>query len=237
MSEQKILQIQTSVAQACESELCERDLAAFLQSHLHNLHHIIGLPEENAHEALLNFVKNYIKHAPELLYAISHIAKQSGFYELIVSFLDIAEDYFIGELSEFGFEANPSYLLNLLDEAYLTHRLIEELNDRISMQMGSSLVPTDMTYANLIVHNILGEKFANELDSAVHYAIEVLFENSSFKENQELKRYIDSAKDSDWKSVLKEWPCLTGDSSFSYNFDFANRNTSPEELEPPADIH
>ena len=65
-------------------------------------------------------------------------------------------------------------LLALLDEAYLAHRLLEEVNDRYLAHGGGQLVPLDTTRASLIVHHLLGEPFANELDALVQVTVDGL---------------------------------------------------------------
>lgn len=55
-------------------------------------------------------------------------------------------------------------LLRLMGSAY-AHRLIEEINDRYLLETGQIFIPSDMTTANLIMHQLIGEPFANQLDA------------------------------------------------------------------------
>jgi hypothetical protein len=122
----------------------------------------------------------------------------------------IAEDYFFEppELLE-GHDG----LLALIDEAYLAHRLIEEVNDRVMMASGLPLSPMDMTLSNIVVHDILGDQFANQLDLAVHYSMESLFETDSFFRNAHFENYLHTHNNDDWKEAIEKWPCLAGDSA------------------------
>ena len=52
-------------------------------------------------------------------------------------------------------------------QAYLAHRLLEELNDVLNASYHCPVIPVDMTRSNLIVHHIIGEPFANQIDGAI----------------------------------------------------------------------
>ncbi|MDP2227952.1 MAG: hypothetical protein Q8J78_10820, partial [Moraxellaceae bacterium] len=55
-------------------------------------------------------------------------------------------------------------LCELLERSYLVQRMVEEVNDRFMVMAGAPLLALDMTTANLIVHQIIGEPWANALD-------------------------------------------------------------------------
>ncbi|HEY6130583.1 MAG TPA: hypothetical protein VIV27_01125, partial [Halioglobus sp.] len=57
----------------------------------------------------------------------------------------------------------------LLDEAFLAHRLLEEVNDRHIRHLQRPLLLLDMTEANIIVHHLLGDAFANRLEQLVQF--------------------------------------------------------------------
>ena len=212
MSESNILQIREAIAIAREKEANNHSLQRYLETKINDLHHAIKLPEENADTVLLDFVTRYIEHVPEFLQALTELTKSAGIYSFAKSFLDIAEEYF---------EKPPELVCEhhglhaLIDEAYLAHRLIEEVNDRIMMNCGVPLAPMDMTLSNIIVHNILGDDFANQLDLAVHYSTEVLFESLAIEKSPEFQVYIATHKKLGWGEELNKWPCLAGDSCIS----------------------
>ena len=95
---------------------------------------------------------------------------------------------------------------------------MEELNDRLMSTFGAPLAPLDMTVSNIIVHDLLGESFANELDIAVHYSIEGLFEPQKVKSFKALQKYTEAHKNGGWDETLRTWPCLAGDSSITLSF-------------------
>jgi hypothetical protein len=57
----------------------------------------------------------------------------------------------------------------LLDEAFLSHRLLEEVNDHHIRHLRRPLLPLDMTEANIIVHHLLGDEFATRLEELVQF--------------------------------------------------------------------
>ena len=64
----------------------------------------------------------------------------------------------------------------LLDEAFLAHRLLEEVNDHHIRHLQRPLLPLDMTEANLIVHYLLGDEFATRLEHLVQFTASQLLE-------------------------------------------------------------
>lgn len=214
MSELRILHIRESIAVARKIESEKHTLEHYLSSKIPLLHRTISLPEDNPEHALLEFVTRYIEHVPDFIEALTALTKEAGIYDYAHSFLVIAEDYFIQPPELVG---EHSGLHQLIDEAYLAHRLLEEVNDRVMMACGMPLAPMDMTLSNLIIHELLGDEFANQLDLAVHYSIEALFQTDNFFNEASFKNYIAKFKKAGWATTLKEWPCLAGDSAISLN--------------------
>jgi hypothetical protein len=125
------------------------------------------LPESEPITALIGFIAAYIESVPGSISLVTAVSKQLGFHRYVAPFLHIAEDYFIQPPTEI----NPdSGLEALLDEAFLAHRLLEEVNDYHIAHLGHPLLPVDMTQANIIVHHLLDEPLANRLETLVQYA-------------------------------------------------------------------
>ena len=96
----------------------------------------------------------------------------------------------------------------LLDEAYLAHRLVEEVNDLYIKHFGQPLIPLDMTVANLIAHQLIGEDFANQLDEAVHHAVDEMLDEDSFA-LESVEAYREKLNSPDTGAAWKRWPCLS----------------------------
>ncbi len=206
MCEQPIVQIRQSIKLAERQEAQTHDLQNYLCASLPRLHKAIDLPDENPNQALLNFVVQYIEHVPDVLETLTTLLKEADIYEACEVFIHIAEDFFLKppEIIQ-----THTGLHALIDEAYLAHRLMEEVNDRLIMLCGVPLTPMDMTLANIIVHDLLGEEYANQLDLAVHYAIEALF-NQDELDNGQLRAMLKVKNIKHWKDVLKRWPGIHG---------------------------
>lgn len=125
------------------------------------------LPESEPVTALLSFIAAYIESVPGSISLVTAVSKQLGFHRYVAPFLHIAEDYFIQPPSDID---TDSGLEALLDESFLAHRLLEEVNDYHITHLGHPLLPVDMTQANIIVHHLLGEPLANRLENLVQYA-------------------------------------------------------------------
>ena len=193
------------IERAHQHEASTGQLAKQLDAQLERLHPAIRLPVEDAQGVLARFVAAYIAQVPELLDAADAVAADAGIQAQIKPVLKIAEEYFL----------QPPALLNghdgldgLLDEAYLAHRLVEEMNDRYIGQFGHPLIPMDTTVANLIAHQLIGEDFANQLDDAVHQAVEGMLNPSRF-DPALLQAYREQLDDPQVVAAWQSWPCLS----------------------------
>lgn len=221
MCEQKILQIRQSIELATAYEQQSHELQKYLQSTLPRLHTAIDLPGQNPSAALLDFVVQYIQQVPDVLETLVLVLKQSGTYASCEVFVTIAEDFFLKppEIAQ-----GHAGLHALINEAYLANRLLEEINDRLMMLCGTQLMPIDMTLPNIIVHDLLGEEFANRLDLAVHYAIEALFQEQNF-DRQQLAQLNDPRWKQAWISLLARWPNLAESGDVQLRFTRTDSDT------------
>lgn len=216
MSGQNTLHIRKTIIDARAEEANTHALQTYIESQLPQMHRVINFPDDKAGITMIDFVTRYIEHVPDFVEALTELTESSGIHSCAQGLLAIAQGYFV----------KPPELVNdhkglhaLIDEAYLAHRLMEEVNDRVMMKYGVPLVPMDMTVSNLIVHNLLGDDFANDLDTAVHYSVEALFKTDTFIDEPQFNRYVESHKRDGWDKDLERWPCLAGDSCITLNFD------------------
>jgi hypothetical protein len=208
--------IRDTIALARLHEQQHGHLATLFDRHIKNsMHFTIQLPEKNASASLVDFVIAYIEHVPNFIDAARAISHEAKIHEYAEPFLKLAEDYF---LKPPEIVAGHIGLDELMDEAYLAHRLIEEINDRFMIHTSIPLVPMDMTMSNLIVHSIIGEPFANELDEAVNYTAEKTMMKKHVYEKPEFIAYVARHKNNDWHKEQKHWPCLTDQLSINLQF-------------------
>lgn len=215
MTDDKLSKIRGAIAAARRQEEQTHHLERYLASLAPRLHKAITLPADQPTTALLQFVIGYIEHAPDFLEALDRAMGRNDLVAYGRVFLDIAEDFFLQPPEVVHREGG---LRALIDEAYLTHRLIEEINDRLLMLCGIPLAPMDMTMANIVIHHLLGEHFANQLDLAVHYAVEALFQADQITGHSQLDRFVAQHTHADWSHSPPSWPCLAESSSIQLKF-------------------
>lgn len=197
--------LRSLIQHAHQHEAASGLLRQQLEAQLERLHPAIQLPDVDALTVMARFVAAYIDQVPEMLEAAASVAEEAGIREQILPVLKVAETFFI----------QPPALLEghqglnaLLDEAYLAHRLVEEVNDRYISHLGQVLIPLDTTMANLIAHQLIGEPFANQLDEAVHHAVDGLLNEAIFQ-RASVQAYRERLANPQTVSAWKRWPCLS----------------------------
>lgn len=193
------------IDRAHQHEAATGQLAKQLDTQLERLHPAIRLPVEDAQGVLARFVTAYIVQVPDLLDAAQAVAIAAGIEAQIKPVLKIAEEFFLRPPSLMD---GHDGLDGLLDEAYLAHRLVEEMNDLYIGQFGQPLIPMDTTVANLIAHQLIGEEFANQLDDAVHQTVENMLDPSRF-DPALLQAYRAQLDDPQVVAAWQNWPCLS----------------------------
>lgn len=193
------------IQRAHQHEASTGQLASQMQAHLDQLHPSIRLPNEDTQGVLQRFVSAYIEQVPELLQAAHEVSLEAGIEAQIKPVLKVAEQFF---LQPPALMAGHEGLEGLLDEAYLAHRLVEEVNDRYIAHLGAPLIPLDTTVANLIAHQLIGEAFANQLDEAVHHAVDGMLDEASFAQDS-VQAYRERLNNPQTDAAWKRWPCLS----------------------------
>ena len=197
--------IRVQISRAQEHEAETKQLAQHLAKHLPHLHASIELPDTDKNVVMTRFVSAYIEQVPDLLDAANAVAHEAGIESQIKPVLKIAEQYFAQPLPLL--DGHPG-LEGLLDEAYLAHRLVEEVNDLYIKHLGQPLIPLDMTVANLIAHQLIGEAFANQLDEAVHHALDEMLNDESFAV-ESVDAYRERLTSPETGAAWSRWPCLS----------------------------
>lgn len=200
-----IVALRERIDSALQHETDHGTLAADLTERVEGLHRAIRLPCADAPGTLLRFVRAYVDEVPALVEAAASVASEAGIDAHIKPVLRLAEAFFLNppELVEEheGLEA-------LLDEAYLAHRLVEEINDRYITHFGQPLIPLDTTIANLVAHQLIGEPFANRLDAAVHQASDNLLDPQIFAA-ESVELYREKLANPQVLSAWRSWPSLS----------------------------
>lgn len=172
----KISELRERVRTAREQAASDESLRGWLQQKLPQLHRTINM-RDVAETTLFNFIQAYIERVPDMLEAAQSVAGDGKMRVQLLPVLKVAEDFFLQPPE--AAEAHHGIVL-LLDEAYLAHRLVEEVNDQYLAHGGECLIPMNNIDANLVVHQLLGEEYANELDAAVDEAVAGLLPEEVF---------------------------------------------------------
>lgn len=204
--------IRETIAIAKRLEAQNHALELYLEGMLPRLHRAVQLPQQAPGKALLQFVVRYIEQVPELLDTLAALMHEATIYQSGRVFTDIAANFF---LQPPELVREHSGLHALVDKAYLAHRMVEEVNDRLMLLYEVPLAPIDMTLANVIVHELLGEDFANQLDLAVHYAVEALFQPDPSQNSPASAPFLEGRGTRLWRNTLEGWPRLAEDSAIS----------------------
>lgn len=204
------VEIRQAIAMAKTHERETRELEQLLHGRLHSLHHSISLPEQDAVNCMIEFITRYIDHVPQFLDAIQQVADSTEITDYTDPIINICTEFFVHPPEML---AGHRGLDALMDESYLAHRLVEELNDRFISYFRTPLVPFDMTRSNLIVHHLIGENFANQLDLAIHLVVDHLAEHEYILASKPATSAGGIA--SAWQALQRSWPCLTDNLAIS----------------------
>lgn len=201
----KTAALREQIERAHAHEEATGQLRLQLERQLPALHPSITFESSDPKDALVAFVSAYIEQVPDLIDAAATVAREAGIESQIKPVLQIAEDYFF----------TPPHIMHghegldcLLDEAYLAHRLVEEVNDLYIRHFSQPLIPLDTTVANLIAHQLIGESFANQLDEVVHHSVDNLLDEDSFT-LESVQAYKSTLTSPETGAAWKRWPCLS----------------------------
>ncbi len=118
---------------------------------------------------LFMFIQDYVQHVPALLDKLETAARQQQTTTQIIPILNAVQKYFSSARDVIPDRLG---LLGLLDDAYIAHRLIQEISDRFAKKTGHPMLPLDMTQANSVVRELIGEPHASLLDAGVNDELE-----------------------------------------------------------------
>ncbi|WP_396588104.1 hypothetical protein [Bermanella sp. R86510] len=200
----RVSTLRYTISQAFYHEEKTHCLERHLKNHIKTLPDRLKIETTNELAALQKFAMEYIHHVPDFLDALKQASIKAGIEDHVFPFLKIAEEYFINPPK---LPNNHIGLMALMDEAYLAHRLFEELNDRYIARVGMPLIPWDMTLANVVAHQLVGEELANSLDAKVHHTVSKMMSAEQHYETEQFKQYM-VEEQGNTTSIWQDWPCL-----------------------------
>lgn len=199
------------------SEQTSEFLIAYLNERVAHLHHSISLRENDGTVALASFIERYVELVPDFITAFDDFLSSTGIGGEIARQVITARDFLDAPVeiisTEEGLEAH-------MYQAYLAHRLLEELNDALNAIYNCPVIPVDMTRSNLIVHHIIGEPFANQIDGAIQLLNDKLVK--SIASDKDLQEKLTTYTDGLSSDPIMRYPCLTESSNIRLLFKSQN---------------
>ncbi|MDX1588336.1 MAG: hypothetical protein R3296_05310 [Oleiphilaceae bacterium] len=192
------------VRQACQKEREGGQFHREMTEKLPAMHLLVCLDGEEPARDLVQFAVEYIEMAPRIIECVAVCAREANVGRLFQPFVDAAMGYF----------TTPSVLLArfdglnaLLIKAYQCHRLMEEMCENNRSMRNSNLVEIEATQANLVVHHLIGEPFANELDQSILITVRQIAGSPDYY-GLNLAPFVDEASDAAWLWMRHYWQTL-----------------------------
>lgn len=191
------------VSRAKTHEQSTGKLSLHLQKVTEGLHSSVTIKnKKHSPSALANFVIKYIEHVPKFLSVMAKASAEANMLGLTLPIIKVSEDFFLHPPEILG---HGETLERLMESAYLSHRLIEEVNDRFLLETGQALVPVDMMTANLIIHNLIGEPFSNQLDDFCFELAKEVIQPADAQEEPFPETLISDEKQIAWTKAWLHW--------------------------------
>ena len=192
-------------------------LIAYLNERVKHLHHSINLRENDGTAALASFIERYVELVPDFIRAFEDFLSMADIGGEIARQVVTAKEFLDAPVEVVSDEEN---LEAHMYQAYLAHRLLEELNDVLNASYHCPVIPVDMTRSNLIVHHIIGEAFANQIDGAIQLLNDKLVKaiNGDKVVQDKLQDYAGTLSN----DPVTRYPCLTDSSNIRLLFKSQN---------------
>lgn len=203
-----IEQIREEIKLALDEEANTGEMRLLLAQQLDQLHSTIAIASNNPQEALNNFCHDYINAVPDYLTAFYSLSGDTGTSPFCLPFLKLACAYIL-KPPEILLSGHGLYAF--LPKAYLTHRMLEELNDQVLNISGAPLAPVEMSMSNLVVYSLIDQTLADPLDHLVMMAIETTEADRSVFDTSAVGEALRNNRQDKWSHGVKKWPSLTQD--------------------------
>ena len=115
-------------------------------------------------EATMNFIEHYVETTPSLMDTIWVELDKRGSLPQFQPIFDTMFNYWGAQ-----YDVIPDHLglVGILDDAYLTKRLLENINAQVSSRAGQPLIAIDLAAENRMMRTLLGELVAVQLEAIV----------------------------------------------------------------------
>ena len=173
------------------------------------------VPEESVKHAVL-LVREYIEHVPVLLEQSTTFAAQVGELENIAPLLENAAGYF---LNPADYIPDHLGLYGLIDDAYLTSRLLERLSAIYRQTTGFALISADLSGPNRVIRIFLGKTLAARLDQEIEQTVQQRIYQLAMQ-NLAAQQYNGSQSGRSWGGTFEDQSAqFFAENGVSYNVD------------------
>lgn len=191
------------------SHQANKFLSDFLAQRFNHLHRAImvqgqdGPDGPDAKESLALFIERYVALAADIVATLNNVTNSIGINSEMAQQVAMAQQFVNIPVT---IVSRVQGLESQMYQAYLACRLIEELNDVIHAHYGSPVISIDLTKSNVIVHHIIGEPLANQLDATIQSRSDRLA--CAIETDSALRRELDLYFSSLDKEVMPSYSCL-----------------------------
>jgi len=167
---------------------------------------------------LASFIERYVELVPDFIRAFEDFLSMADIGGEIARQVVTAKEFLDAPVEVVS--PDEENLEAHMYQAYLAHRLLEELNDVLNASYHCPVIPVDMTRSNLIVHHIIGEPFANQIDGAIQLLNDKLVKaiNGDETMQSKLQDYAGTLSN----DPVTRYPCLTDSSNIRLLFKSQN---------------
>ncbi|MBU2713485.1 hypothetical protein [Zooshikella harenae] len=182
----------------------------YLVSEAADLSQILHLPKNEIPSYVQGFVLSYIRAVPKLLNYVEKLFKKYHILDDWLPALKVMVNFFIAPMD---LVKRQSDIHQLMLEAYLAMRILEEINEFFLDEAHTPLLPDKIAYVNVVMHTIIGESIARILDEVVFEVVHSMLPDRQ-RLSHELQQFLGDLAEQKQK-ILPNWPAMDNELDLS----------------------
>ena len=191
--------INRALQQALSAPDSAQNLARFIATFQRQHPFLLNVENGDLESQLNALLTDYVRLLPVLLVELDQACENNHCATASRQLLAILDQFFAAiEPARFDYG-----LVGVLDKVYFGHRLVEELHDRLQLTGGRPMLSWDTNLANLLMHTLIGDGYANRLDLTAQEII------------ADLAVQHRGGEADPSRSVEADWPCLVKEHGLS----------------------
>ena len=200
-----------SIQAATAAEQQQQRLRTQVLLHQADISRLVDIADDDG-DTLYRFVLRYISEVPVMLLNLQHAAMEAGLWRYVKPVMDVALAFVQQEPEQ---QSSKGQIFALLHQAYLVHRLLEEVNDTYIHRVGQPMVPKDMALANVIIHTLIEEPLASTLERLVEHSVQQVFSPQIAYQDPDFCAYLSRKESNNLIQIAQPWPCLSAQMGMS----------------------